>query len=173
MTDITTAPPDVPVVNDVGVDDEAGVREGIAVPENGTIRLWIDGRRYKLRRPRAREFRNLREAFHDASEDISRFAEEQDAWDRQLAARSAARDAAGETPITSEERRERRQRNRKMAEDIEAVMFGWWQHTWEVLGEDDKPFPDPDDLPIWLGTIAAANQALNHWRSVPSLSGGR
>lgn len=166
--------------------------EGLDLRDNGTIRLYIDGARYRLRRPRAREYRRLRESYQEAQDDISDRSDETEEWSQELLATIAKRreadPKAGRTP---DERREDRKRGRELTDFVERTMFAWWAEVIEVLGEEGRtpvltegPSDDDDDgdtvefdafadLPMWMGTVPAANSVLNHWRSVPSLSGAR
>lgn len=187
MTD--TAKQHLAAVPDAEEPDELdAVREGLDLRPNGTVRLYIDGNRYRLRRPRAREFRRLRESFQEVADEISDLSDEQDEWARSLAERVDGRRRddpnAGQTPA---ERRENRVRGRRLTEQVEQLMFGWWAEVVEVLEvdnrtpvlaepdewPDDEPFDSFADLPMWMGTVPSANKIIAHWRSTPSLSGGR
>lgn len=174
------------VPDDPEADDLADVKEGLDLRANGTIRLYIDGERYRLRRPRAREFRRLREAYQEASDAISDESDDVEAWSRDLRATQEKRRAAD--PLapaqTPEERREDRKRGRQLTEFVETTMFAWWAEVIEVLESDGRtpviadPGEDHDgdrfaNLPMWMGTVPSANTVLAHWRAVPSLSGAR
>lgn len=51
--------------------------------------------------------------------------------------------------------------------------YGWWRAAWDVTGADvaDVPFPDDDDLPMWL-TANLANRAMIHWVTFPTKAPG-
>ena len=185
------APAPLTAVPDADDGDElADVKEGLDLRDNGTIRLYIDGDRYRLRRPRAREFRRLREAYQEASDAISDESDVVEAWSRELRANIDKRRAEDPTATqTPEERREDRKRGRQLTEFVETTMFGWWAEVIEVLESDgrtpilaNEPGPSGEaledhdpfaNLPMWMGTVPSANTVLAHWRAVPSLSGAR
>lgn len=155
--------------------DEQDVQEGLDLRANGTVHLWLDGEKHRLRRPRAREFRKLREMFQEIADEITDMSEEAGEFERRLITRlEQARETDPAARPTAEERAEDRQIGRRMTERTETLMFGWWSGVLaELRVETSKPIPDPDDMPPWLGTIPSANSIIAHWRAVPSLSGGR
>jgi hypothetical protein len=168
MTD-TQSPP-------VEVDDDAPEdKEGMDLRPNGTVHLWIEGQKFRLRRPRAGEFRKLREMFQEVADEITDLSETAGEFERRLVERlEEARRTDPAARPTAEERQQDRTMSREMTERTETLMFGWWQGVLaELRVNTGHPIPDPDDMPPWLGAIPSANMIIGHWRAVPSLSGGR
>lgn len=159
-------------------DDEQLPEEGLDLRANGTIHLWIDGRKFRIRRPRLREFRRIREDYQERLDRIAEESARHDVWEKDLIDRVGERrksdPAAG---MTADERAEDQKRGRELTETIEREMLGWWVEVLDVLGHDANPRLDDDDptgdLTPWLGNSTVANRAIGHWRSAPSLSGVR
>lgn len=171
MSDAPDLTPDVD-------DDEELPREGIDLRANGTIHLWIDGTKYRIRRPRLREFRRIREDYQEALDLITAASNENDLWEKDLVDRVAERRKVDPSAgMTWEERAEDQKRGRELTETVERAMLGWWVVVLEVLGHDGNPPLDAEDptsdLTPWLGNSVIANKAIGHWRSAPSLSGVR
>lgn len=170
MTDASTIAAELIDADEDEFDPE---REGLVLRPNGTIRLWIANQAFRLRRPRAREFRRLRESYQDAMDAIADEGDRVDALDD--AAKAALQRRKAEDPAalaTPEERRDMRMRGRQFTQFTEDTMTTWWAEVIEVLEVDGKT-PDPEDMPAWVGVVPAANKLINHWRSVPSPSGVR
>lgn len=189
MTDATAAADvrHLSAVPDADEDDIDETKEGLDLRDNGTVRLYLDGTRYRLRRPRAREFRRLREAFQEAADEISDLSDDHEAWKRTLDDAVDKRRADDpRATMTPEERKENRERGRQQTEQVERLMFEWWAEVIEVLEADGRtpvlPVPDDTDsatfdrfaeMPMWMGTVPSAGRIIGHWRAVPSPSGGR
>lgn len=191
MTDAPVLPPD---------DDELEwevAKEGLALNANGTIHLWIDGTKRRLRRPRLREFRSIREAFQEATDAISVESDRADQWEKEITETvRLRRETNPAANLTLQERQEDQRRGRSLADFIEREMLGWWVHVIDTLGhEHNAPLEwehvgdcqDPDGqhdhrncekdrtigLTPWLASTKTANTVINHWRAAPSLSGVR
>ena len=145
-------------------------REGIELMPSGAIRIWIDGTEYKLRRPRVRDFRTLREAMQDATDEITAAANE--AQRRQIELQDAIKARGDDAEQTDEERIAIRQIGRDLTLRREDLMLTWWAQVGERLCERTG-WPDVDDMATWMGTTESATELVTHWRSVPSLSGVR
>lgn len=147
---------------------DEGAREGIELMSTGALRVWIDGTPYRMRRPRVREFRQLREAIHDISDEITALADAAQRRQVEIATAISERD----TPQTDDERLEVRKLGRELAARREELYLGWWALVGEKLCETSG-WPDLDDMPAWAGEAESATELVSHWRSTPSLSGAR
>ena len=145
-------------------------KEGIDLRPDGGVHLWLDGTKHRLRRPRGREFRKLREELQDHLDVINETSDENLTWSQALLDRGDEREARGEPRITSEERAEDRRRGRAMRDMTENLLRGWWLSVIATLAVEARDV-DAEDLPPWLTGPAQAMLLLEHWRSVPSLSG--
>lgn len=155
-------------------DEQDDPREELDLRPNGTVHVWLEGVKHRLRRPRLREFRHLRESFQDAADEIQALAEEaQQFHERQVARLEQRRQEDPDSRLTAEEKLEDRRLSRKLTEQTEELMLGWWADVFATLTPDGHHQPDPDDLPPWLGSTQAAGKLIGHWRAVPSRSGGR
>lgn len=144
-------------------------REGIELLNSGAIRVWIDGTEYRLRRPRVREFRALRELLQDATEEITAAAEH--AQERQAEIHAEA-DKRDDKSSTADERAMVRKLGRDLTERREELLLSWWVAVGEKLC-DGRAWPEVDDMPAWMGATESSTEIVTHWRSVPSLSGVR
>lgn len=170
MTDAPLAA--APAIPPVDFDKIDGFKEGIDLRPNGGIHLWIDDEKFRFRRPRAREFRKLREAFQDIADELDEIAIENQRWADDLNRDLDAREkASGERRMTAAEKKEDRTRSRQVTELTEDRMVEWWQLVASTLCERD--LPDAEELPVWMGVLSSANEMIGHWRTVPSLSGAR
>lgn len=147
-------------------------REGIELLSSGAIRVWIDGSEHKLRRPRVREFRQLRETLQDALDDISALADEVDRAQRAMADEVDDRVEKGGDSLTLEERKANRDRGRELTTRREELLLAWWAKVGELLCESTA-WPVVDEMPVWMGATESSTELVTHWRSVPSLSGVR
>lgn len=155
---------------DIEQDDNEH-REGVQLKPSGAIVVYLDGEPHRLRRPRMREYRRLREKLQEAMDDMADLADEHDEWQRALNTRSEARDVAGEPTVTADERAEQRKRGIALRDNRESFMLSWWLEVGRTL--TDKWPDDVDDLAVWMGESASSASILNHWRNLPSLSGTR
>lgn len=148
-------------------------KEGLDFRPDGTIHLWIDGTRYPLRRPRGREFRQLRELLQDKVDEINlRLVPQGEALQAKLLAAVAARVAAGEgAALTEDEAREDRDEGRRINLEREQVGASWWTEMLAVLG--DGRTIEHEDIPPWMLDTDDVFVLIEHWRTLPSLSGGR
>lgn len=163
------------------IDSDDGPKEGLDHRDTGNIHVWIEGRQYKLRRPRGREFRKLRESWNEMLDTLQVISRENQEWLQGLLARG------NQPPLSQEERDENQRRGRAMNDTNDRLVLTWWVEVIDTLGADgagmrlaprheDGTFVDEhwwEDLPPWLGAIATGTKAIEHWRAVPSLSGAR
>ena len=156
------------------VDDEqdSQPKEGLDLRPDGGVHLWLDGRKIRLRRPRGREFRRIREELQDGLDEINAENEKHAAWLDAVDAHGDERKAAGEPTMTPEERAENIRRGREIRDFTENVLVRWWVVVVETLAVEGTTL-EAEDLPIWLADQGEAVRMLDHWRAVPSLSGVR
>lgn len=158
--------------------DPDEVREELVLRPSGTIHLWVDGKRFRLRRPRLGEYRRLREQFEEVADDVSDAADE--AFREQAAVQHAQQlRAEGESASlgytvvarpTPEERATIRASNRRLAEVRERLHEAWWQAVLDTLAVDDAR---PPELAVWMLRSESCGQVFKHWQAVPSPSGVR
>lgn len=147
-------------------------REGIELLNSGAIRVWVDGNENKLRRPRVREFRKLRETLQDSLDEVTAFAEEVERQQREMNDEIDKRVASGGETYTMDERKANRDRGRELTTRREELLLQWWAMVGELLCEGSG-WPDVEDMPVWMGATESSTELVTHWRSVPSLSGVR
>lgn len=54
--------------------------------------------------------------------------------------------------------------SRGLHEQVEETL-PWWQLLFERCA--DRPFPEPDDCPIWMGGVVLISVLLTHWMTYP------
>ena len=156
------------------MSDDGNPKEGIDLRPDGGVHVWLDGTKHRLRRPRGREFRKLREELEDRLDAINVAADESAAWSDRLQQLGDEREEKGEPRITGEERGEDRRRGRELRDLTESEMAGWWASVITTLAVESskaEDVQDADDMPPWLISPGQATTVLDHWRSAPSLSG--
>lgn len=89
------------------------------------------------------------------------------AWSIELFKRLEERPEA-ERMATGEERAEDVKRARQMEDRTNDLTVGWWLAAVARMG--DGPLAKAD-MAGWMLNPAPINDAIQHWRSVPSLSG--
>lgn len=177
----------MPEPEDATQTDAEEPKEGLDLRDTGNIHLWVEGKQYKLRRVRGREFRRLREAWHEMLDGLTVSQAENQAWLADIQEKAVTRASEGQPLMTDDERVENVRRGREQQAEADRAVIGWWIEVVEVLGtdnaldkligpKDDEGNRPPDaweDMPPWLSSIATGTKVLEHWRSVPSLSGVR
>ena len=154
--------------------DVENAKEGIDLRPDGGVHLWLDGTKHRLRRPRAREVRKLREELEDRLDTINSAADEAARWAEALQARGDEREQNDQPRITDTERAEDRRQGRALRDLTENELAGWWLSVVATLAVTDNgtaPTLDADDMPLWLASVQQASAVLDHWRTNPSLSG--
>lgn len=156
-------------------DDDDPEGDRVDWVRTGMVRLWIGGKRYRLRRPFLGELRDLDLALENALEDIN---------DRNMDARIKADDLGeradkidADKRMTAKTRaakvRELRAEDKAIAREVtqyrEDTLIAWWTQVFDKLLVETTP---PPDLPAWLANMALPQRALQHWRSVPLGRGG-
>lgn len=171
-------------------------KEGLGLNADGTVDLWIEGRRYALRRPKAREYRALRESLQGRMDRLNVAADTVNDERARLNALAVERtqnvperralleaigtersilrttlDALEAAALTAEEREGIRKLARDLNDDREREGGEWWLEAIGTLG--DLAGLTFDDLPSWALDVDEVVVLIVHWRSVPSLSGVR
>lgn len=140
----------------------------------GGMHLVIEGQKRRLRPPRMRDYRKLYELWSDEADALDAKSQELSAFLARTMASGDEREARGERRITDEERAEDRKLGQEIRQLTEDAALRWWAETIRTLGVTANDCEvDPDDLPVFLAGADAVNQALGHWRAVPSRSGAR
>lgn len=126
------------------VTDE-GPAQGVIGAPDGTVLLRIGTDEWRLRRPTFREYREAVEAS-----------------DKAIKGGSLPTAKPGEATLTD-----------PIAHSYltwAPGRFAFWRTIVSVLG--DRPFPDDDDLPMWLASGDPINDLMGHWLSTPPAAPG-
>lgn len=147
-------------------DDETGDR--VDYVRTGIIRVWIDGERYRLRRPFFGEFKRLRLAVEDMNDEIDELSQRSVTLGQQITAEAETHDRVKDPEAYAawrvDSRRRQREVGRKLTDTAEQLRIGWWEDVWATLGLDERPA----DWPSWITNPDLPNRILTHWRMVPS-----
>ena len=131
------------------------VKEDAFDPQpNGTIKFVMNGLPYVLKRPKIKEFRNLREMLAEIGANSLEDVEE--------AAQAVEK---GEAPPSLRDEAKRQEREDELLE--------WWQLVFTTLNTSDKPIPENDDMPMWLFDGDIIPTVLKTWLSVPHHLGAK
>lgn len=136
---------------------------------NGSITLTLGQTRYRLRRPKVGELRDIWEGWEQAAIEVDRADE--DVADRRADLNEAAGDpdrTAGERLAAREERKELDNQTRRAKHVIWA---DWMRSVFDILCADGKLPEDDDDLDGWMVSVSAGAEFLRHWQTVPKASG--
>lgn len=144
-------------------EDVTPTEEGYKLLDSGLILVWIDGKRYVLRRPKAGEYRYLRELLQEQQDEIATEG------DRVQLLATAAAEAKGDAAV--QKRTEFRTANRGLQRLLEAKRREWLSTAFARLA--DGELPAADELPVWFESDEPINAFLTHWKRVPSLRGAR
>ena len=157
-------------------DESENPREGMDLRPDGGIHLWLDGTKYRLRRPRGREFRKLREELQDHLDVINALVDDTMRWAAEIIDKPDAETGTGTESSkllaqhSPEARAEDRRRTRAIRDQTEESLRSWYASVVSTLSVNDAEI-DADDLPAWTSDTAEALAIIDHWRSRPSLSG--
>jgi hypothetical protein len=166
--DVTDTPVVDPATEDdtEPADDETGDR--VDYVRTGIIRVWIDGERYRLRRPFFGEFKRFRLAVEDMNDEIDDLSQKSIALGQQITAEAETQDRAkdpeGYAAWRVDSRRRQREVGRNLTDTAEQLRIGWWEDVWATLALDERP----PDWPSWITNPELPNRILTHWRMVPS-----
>lgn len=145
--------------------DAPTVPDGLELRKDGTARLTIDGKGWRLRRPKLGEFRTLRTLAQER--DDERRDQAQTLMD-------------GLTPDPGKDAKPEQRRTyltavtamgRQLEELTDSLNEAWLTKAFAMLADSDG-IPDPDDWPAGLQSSDTIGQLMEHWRSVPLRSGG-
>lgn len=145
------------------------VRNGISPQPSGTVHLWVDGKKIRLRNPRLREYRKITDLWRDFSDELEDALRDNAAWLDKMGKLGLEREERGEPRMTPEEKAEDRERGKTATIEQETKVIEWWRLVVDTLG--DKELPEDDDLPVFLSQLDGLTTVIAHWRSVPSFSG--
>lgn len=160
------------------LDDDTETETYVDFRPTGGLHVVVDGVKRRLRTPRMRDYRHLYELWREEAERLEEASEELQVFLTELLAVGDEREKAGQPRITEAERARDRELGRKVRVATEEAALRWWVETIRTLGvnDADRRLDDDDpagDLPVFMAGAESVNQALNHWRSVPSRSGAR
>lgn len=142
-------------------------QEGLRLLSNGLVVAFIDGDRFLLRRPKAGEYRRMREDLEALQDDLSFVAYEAQEQNKALV---ASVDDNERPPLEAE--LEIRRRNRDIVREGNSKRAEWVYTAFSKLG--DKPLTDDrDEWPVWFGTDETIVALITHWQRRPSLPGAR
>lgn len=163
---------------------------------SGMVRLAFDGSEIMLRRPKIGELRELRELLNEINDEVSRRSAEvqgtgeanrrigQTKVDRINAAieEALAADPVDEDAVNRlvAERSEIMARTAQTDRDGGRTLIGfsndrraeWLAKAVEILAIRGTMPDDRDEWPTWSVAADLAPTIVNHWRTVPSRSGG-
>ena len=148
--------------------DDDDDREGIDLRPNGGIHLRIGGKRIKLRPARLRDYRKLVEAWRDATDELRVLSDTAVAWSNDLQAELS--DGDGRLP-TPDERAEDAKRGREITDRTDELAVAWWAACVATLADDAHA--DAEVEAAWMTNVATITEAIEWWRTTPSLSGVR
>lgn len=145
-------------------DPDVALDEKVEFLKDGTVRFHMNEKRYRLRRPKFGEFRDLRALLHRLRGEHADRVED-------LAEEIAAAEEA-------EDRRRVRTLGRQLQEmDQVDVTTVWIVEAFETLS--NRPLPDPETepdefaaLPAWLIQGGVIPELLTHWAEVPKVVPG-
>lgn len=129
--------------------------------KDGTVRAFVDGKRYVMRRPKIGEYRKLRELAQGMDDAMLEVAKRQIEINAEREAATAAND---EEKLT-----ELRGLLRGLAVKAEDLRLGWLGEAQTLLG--DKPLPPADELPAFFLDPKLPADLLEHWRDRPLAPG--
>lgn len=156
------APPEV-----VDPDDDDPVGDQVTFLRGGGIRLDLEGRQLRLRRPSFGQLRELRLALEDLEWELEDLTEDNRVasakW--KADAEAIAADAPDRRARLAAIRAESREAARAYDAATDAAYLGWWRQAIEALSDDGTPADD--DMPSWVVNHRLVTQVLNHWRAVP------
>lgn len=159
-------------------DPSNQIPEGLELHKNGTALIVIDEQRFELRRPKAGEYRRLREHLEQINDDILMLAEQTDSAagpireERDALKRNAGADeiAAIRAKVTIQDQLEHRKRLREFNSVVDNKRAEWVRAVIASLSSTPLESSD-DDLPTWFFTADMSVELIKHWQSVPSPRG--
>ncbi len=164
--------------------EDQGVPEGLELHTNGTVTVHIDGGRLRLRRPKAGQYRALREAYESYLDQLTEATDRIQEQAIPVRERAAEASAAGER-LSAEDRALDRKLGRELTHLGERLRVGWVRlafngedladllpESFDGLATANLPDND-DDLPVWLTQGETIAALFEQWRTVPSPRGVR
>lgn len=146
------------------VDDDP--REGITFRDNGSVSLHVNGSEIRLRPALLEDYSELVGLWRDATDELRVLSDVAVAWSNDLMAELAEGEGRQPTP---DERAEDVKRGREITDRTDELVVDWWK---QAIGRMAAPETIPV-LAAWMVDPATITQTIEHWRSVPSRSGGR
>lgn len=152
-------------------------RTALEPQPTGTIHLWDEGRKYRIRQPRLREWRRLGDDWREIADELDKIAVDNQEWLAEQVKLAQERQERGEPGYTPEDDAEDERRGRVAREANEAGVLRWMMGMLDTLCIDGNPYTLDDDgladVPVFMVQVPTVQMILQHWRSVPSLSGVR
>lgn len=113
---------------------------------DGRVKMTLNDVRYVLRRPKIKEFRAIREQLIEIAK------------------------AAGATDDEAEDMARGRIDAAAIVER-EDELFAWWAFVFATLEEKGQPFPEVDDLPVWIIGAEIVPAMMGTWLNRPAVPG--
>lgn len=144
-------------------DDDSPVPEGLELHKDGTITAVLAGERYRLRRPKFGELRDLRERYNGIENEHLLLQADYAEQAPERPGEDASKRALAEYAIGV------REAQVALGEKIEAKNGEWIRHAFALLGA--KLPDDVDEWESWLLVGETRGLLINHWRTVPLARG--
>lgn len=142
---------------------------------NGTIIAIIEETEYELRRPKAGEYRKLREELELIQDEI---------YEKTIDSKVTrdalnALDVDPNKPPTKETVEEQidltvraRKQDRELRAELEEKRSAWMRDVFNTLGTPALEVGD-DDLPVWFFQAGTVTDTIEHWQTRPPHLGDR
>lgn len=138
--------------------------------KTGLTRVWINGERYRLRRPFFGELKQLRLALEAVRDEVEakrdgaiqvadRLRLERGEWEADESLTPGERAAK-----MAEARKTDRAAARALMDTVDTLYPEWWQQVFETLSHDGVP----EDMPSWVADADFVERLMAHWRSAPT-----
>lgn len=150
------------------------IPEGLDLRKDGTVFLHVDKPTgegtdlVRLRRPKMRELKELRQAEWDVSDEVLGWIDTNNKVVIDL--RLEAAEKPDDRELAVRIRNENIRINRESATINEDLRLRWAADVVEMLNGREL---DPADLPPWMGSTQFASDLIGHWFAVPTRRGGQ
>ena len=144
-------------------DDEPA--EGITYRTNGSVTLHVAGIEIRLRPALLEDYAELVQLWRDSTDDLRFLSDTAVAWSTELQTKLTAE----ERPPTPDERTLDVKYGREITDRTDELAVAWWKATIARMAP-------PETVPVlaaWMVDPSHITAVINHWREVPSRSGGR
>lgn len=146
---------------------------------NGTVRIFVDGKEYKLRRPKVGEMKERRRALWETQDKIDALLQGESDKPKGKTRKKAGvaeqvQDLADDVASGDEAKvdgmlakaRDIRTITRSLTEQTEEFYGDWIEETVKSLGDHNLPTLR-DEWPLFLTDVTFITELIGHWRTVP------